>query len=428
MAWLLTLVLLLAPAGHAQTKKQTTPPPAKPPIQTDWPLVALNLEGNKIYPTSRLLAMTGLKIGQIVNKAVFEAARDRLVATGAFSRVDFHFEPDPAGKGFTGTFQVFELEEVLPYRFDDLPAPEPSLRDYLHQRETLFIDKIPATQEILTRCAAEIQEFLKSTPFNDKVVAKVISDPDLVVVFRPNKPPAVIGEVKFTGNNILPTYLLQNTLSGVAIGVPYSEPRVRQLLESSIRPLYEARGRVRVSFPKVSAEKAKDVDGMVVSIEVNEGPSYDMGEIRFDGTSFASEELLKIANWKPGDISNFDEIQAGLERIYKRYRHDGYLRPSATVERKYDDTGKKVDLVVHITLGAVYRFGKVAFEGLDLDGEAAVRKMWGMKPGSPFNADYPDYFLQRIKEEDLFENLKKTRSETKVDEAAHTVDVTLYFR
>jgi len=47
------------------------------------------------------------------------------------------------------------------------------------------------------------------------------------------------------------------------------------MLDASIRPIYDARGRVRVSFPKIETEKAKDVEGLIVTVTVDEGDSYD---------------------------------------------------------------------------------------------------------------------------------------------------------
>jgi hypothetical protein len=36
-------------------------------------------------------------------------------------------------------------------------------------------------------------------------------------------------------------------------------------------------------------------------------------------------------------------------------------------------------------------------------------------------------FLKDVRDQELFDNLGKTRSETKIDEKTHTVDVKLYF-
>ena len=54
--------------------------------------------------------------------------------------------------------------------------------------------------------------------------------------------------------------------------------------------------------------------------------------------------------------------------------------------------------------------------------------MWTLKEGKPYNPDYPDYFLSRVREEGIFDNLGETHSEPKENEQAHTVDVTVYFK
>jgi outer membrane translocation and assembly module TamA len=86
-----------------------------------------------------------------------------------------------------------------------------------------------------------------------------------------------------------------------------------------------------------------------------------------------------------------------------------------------------VDLIVHIKEGPQFLFGKLTIEGLDLNAEAAIRKMWNMKEGKPYNGDYPDLFLNRVREEGIFDNLKRTRAAQKINEQDRTVDVTLYF-
>jgi outer membrane protein insertion porin family len=62
-----------------------------------------------------------------------------------------------------------------------------------------------------------------------------------------------------------------------------------------------------------------------------------------------------------------------------------------------------------------------------LNGEAEINRIWTLKEGKTFNPDYPDYFLNRIKEEGLFENLGKTKAEIKVNEKTHIADVNITF-
>jgi outer membrane protein assembly factor BamA len=83
---------------------------------------------------------------------------------------------------------------------------------------------------------------------------------------------------------------------------------------------------------------------------------------------------------------------------------------------------------MHIDEGPQFLFGKLRIEGLDLNGEAAIRKMWTHQEGTPFNPEYPDYFLRHVHEEGIFDNLGETHAETKIDDKTHIVNVALYFK
>ncbi len=199
-------------------------------------------------------------------------------------------------------------------------------------------------------------------------------------------------------------------------------------MEASIRPLYEARGRIRVSFPKIITERSTKSDGVVAIVTVNEGPSYNLGEVRFTGVAANQvAELAKVADFKKGDVANFDDVKAGLERVYKRYRNNGYLQVTSNVNRDIHDDTHTVNLSVELQPGAQYRFGKLEISGLDIISEPAIRKAWGPMEGKPYQPEYADAFLARMRDESVFENLGKTRSEARIDEASKTVDVTLYF-
>jgi outer membrane translocation and assembly module TamA len=111
----------------------------------------------------------------------------------------------------------------------------------------------------------------------------------------------------------------------------------------------------------------------------------------------------------------------------KRLRREGYMRVSLTAERHINDAKKIVDLAIKPELGPQFLFGALAIEGLDLNGEAAIKKLWALQPGKPFNVDYPDYFLEQVRDQGLFDGLGKTKSDKKIDEQTRTVDVTLSF-
>ena len=192
--------------------------------------------------------------------------------------------------------------------------------------------------------------------------------------------------------------------------------------------MYEEKGRIRVAFPEITAKKAETNDGVVVTVAINEGPVYNLGTVTLAGASEAEiEQIQKSDDWHKGETVNFTNVEASLEKIRKRLRGQGYLRADTRVIREIRDEDHTVNLTVNIVRGAQFTLGKLTIEGLDVISEPAIRKIWKIEPGQPFQEGYPEAFLNRVRDEGIFDNLGKTRAETNIDENSHLVDVTLFF-
>ena len=433
---LFILLLLLAAVCTAGPQNRRVRKPAAAPAPTpqaaeptSWPLETLAVEGAHNYTAEQILAVAGLHLGQHADKAEFEAARERLMATGAFDMIGYRFAPAKDGKGYDATIEVSELGQMYPLRFEDLPASDAQLRAWLKQKDPLFGDKIPATKPEIDRYVQWLSEYLAGNGYREPVAGKVTSETnsDLIVLFRPAKARPSIARVKFTNTGDLPAGMLQTAMHGVAVGALYTEPDFRVLLDTTARPRYEARGMIRVEFPKIETEPAKDVDGIEVTVQVEPGPAYKLGRVSFTGSDSSNRELAKLANLKSNESVNFDDVKAAQERIAQSLRRSGYLQAASQVKRDVNDRDHVVDLAFEIAPGPQFALGKLNIVGLDIESEPVIRKMWGLQPGKPFNVEYPDHFLSVVKESGTFDNLKSTRAGTKVNANDHTVDVTLYF-
>jgi outer membrane protein assembly factor BamA len=275
---------------------------------------------------------------------------------------------------------------------------------------------------VLDRFAKAVAEFLKEP----QVTAKVLSNRngELAVVFQPNSLPSV-AEVMFKGNDLFATRELQEIVAGAAIGAIYTEERFREIIDTSLRPLYESKGRIRVAFPKFETRPAEKVNGLVVTVHINEGPVYELRNVSLAG---GPESLLKEGAFRLGETVRFDQVQEGVKRIEAAMKRAGYIDAKTAVDRNIDDKAKKLDLVIRATPGQQYKFGKLDIDGLDIQTEPHIRKLWNMKTNQPFNAEYPDYFLSRLQSDGVFENLGKTASTLKRDDQNRLVDVTLHFK
>ncbi|MBI1896018.1 MAG: FtsQ-type POTRA domain-containing protein [Acidobacteria bacterium] len=415
-------------ADKPDARRPSTPKPAAPPassVSRAWPIASIRIEGNRNYSEEQVLRAAGISTGQAAGKVELDAARDRLLNTGAFQTVGYRFEPQ--GSGIAVTFEVAEISQVFPYRFEALEIDQRAFADWMKNRDPLFGVKLPATEAVLKRYAQAVGEFLAAAGKREEVTARLApeSGDQLVIVFRPANLPSV-AEVRFRGNQIIDERTLQRAVSGAGVGALYTEARFQQVLDNSVRPLYEAKGKIRVAFPKLTTEPAQDVKGLAVTVEVREGETYQLGKVDLAGEG-ASPSLLKEGRFKTGETADFNEVQAGIERMIQRLRRSGYLNARARPERRVDDAAKRVDVTLHLDPGPRYTFGKLTIEGLDIQTEPHIRKLWGLKPGDPFDAAYAEYFLQQLRERDLFENLGTTRPSVKLDDQSRTADVTLLF-
>ena len=419
--------VLAAPAAPQTARKKRTATAAPNPETGTFPILKLGVRGNDAFTGDQILAVTGLKQGERVTAADFETARQRLLSTGAFEQAGFeyHFGSEASGPGFLATFEVKEVPQFYAMSFEDFPAPESELRRCLQQKDPLFGPKIPVTQTFLDRYTGFIEQCLAPYNFKEHVKAQLTADysPDLTILFRPSTPRPNIAEVFFTNTGDILPAALQTAIAGAAIGLGYTERRFRAILDSTIRPIYEAKGYVRVSFPSIATKPSDNVKGLAVTVKVEPGPVYKLMSVRVSG----AEDIPPLMKYKPGEVANFDKVKAAQARLDDILRRRGYLHETTQELRTIDDSGHTVSVTLRASPGPQYLTGNLTIVGLDVISEPAIRKIWGLAPGKPFNAAYPDHFLKVVRDEGLFDNLGPTSSATTVHEDTKTVDVTLTF-
>jgi len=404
--------------------------PSKPVPPRGFPVDSIAIEGNRILSASAIVAASGIGRGETGNSAIFDAARDRLLASGYFDTVSYRYKPSASG-GYEVAFEVQEVTLLYPIRVDALPVSTEEITAYLKSKDPLFTGKMPGTREVLRRTAQEIEAYLAAKGHAQEVAGRVIAiAPErLEVDFTPIRGLPAVATVTFEGSKAIEAITLRNKINEVAFGLPFSDAGFRLLLQSQIVPLYEAKGYLRVTFPKVVTTPATDVTGVDVNVTVDEGSEYKLVRVAVAGRSAAeSAKILKRAKLPQLTVANFEEVTQAAQRVKDSMRKQGFLDAEVTTDRKLDDVKKTVEFFLILETGPEYTFGTLTVNGLGLDGEAAIRKMWSVKHGDSFPQGYPDFFLGKVKEEGIFDNLGDMKADPNINEETHVVDVTLDFK
>ena len=394
---------------------------------TTLPISAIAVTGNKSLKTEAIIAVSGLKINDPGSAAAFDAARDRLLATGYFDVVSYSYRQQDLG--FALTFTVGEVSHVFPLSVEALPITLNQMLELLKSKDPLFNGLLPGTKPSVDRAAAAVEEYLKPTNPDIRVRARVMAiGPDHYrIQFSPAEGLPVIADVAFEGSTVIKASELHEVMVVNGIGQVFSEADVQNLLDKFVRPLYEKQGYMRVNFTKITSAPDPKVKGLDVHVTVEDGPRFQLGNVSVRGEITDTRRILRIANLPTSGFANGDDLEQAATRIRDTLRGEGYLDVSVSTNRTINDDRKTVDATFDVTPGAVYTFGHLEVLGLGLDGEAAIRKMWGVKSGDPFPGGYPDHFVQSVKAEGLFDNLGAITQTPTINRQTHVVDVSLHF-
>ncbi len=419
--------LLAAQSSEQSTEHQAAVKKEPPP----GPLHSISIKGNQLYSSPAIIKESGLQIGQRVSEQTIEQARAKLQSTELFNNVSYRYkftaDKPPA---YDLTFEVAENEQLFPMRFERLGVAPDAVRQYLRDHVELYSDRIPGTEGVLRRYTAAVQQFVRQTLPSFKVKALVSNDDpqQLAVLFTSDQPAPTISQVLVSGNQAIDTGTILRAVNQVAIGAPLSDTRLKLILDGAIKPLYAAKGYAAVTFPKVETEPAKTNLGVVVKVEIKDGPLFKFGAIRFHGSGMDEDEIRSNIPFKPGQTFNAAQVDNFRLDMVRRMKRKGLLDASVTTEAQPDDDQRAVNVTYNVVPGEVYNFQKLDVQGLDITSEPAISKLWGEKPGHPFNPEYPDFFLKRVQEQGLFDNLAGTRSDYTADASTHNVVVHLYFK
>ncbi len=393
-----------------------------------FPLREIDFEGSPSFEDGDLAAVTGLEIGQPVRKRDFDAALRKLNETGVFESLRYRFEPH--GDGYRLTIAVREVPELFPVRFDGFGSPAAALEDLLRGSLPLYTGIVPGGGPMVRMVVNALQGWWRGQGGEEEVVANIVPSGAgrFEMVIGPERQTFNIAFARFSNTGQVDALELQRTFNQVVVGEPYSEARLRELLHYNARPLYTEHGYMGVQFCPCEASPDPDSEGLLVDVRVEQGEVYLFGEINWPDPLPVAPDSLKKVNWiASGAVANIKAAYETMAAISEGMKRQGFMKAQATFAERVDDERRRVDLDIQIAPGIQYTFSRLIIEGLDILSEPAVRKRWGMQSGDLFDVRYPAYFLDRVKADEMFENLKRTSWSVETDDTKGLVDVTLEF-
>ena len=379
---LLALMLLLLPATAQQ--RQT--------------LGRLEFVGLKRLNRDQVVAMTGLRVGQVVDAQVLDTAAGELLKTGLFRKLSYRVHNSPNNQAIV-TFQVEESAVSLPVVFENFVwFSDEEIVAAIRKDVLYFNGTSPASGEVPDRIAAALQRLLSEKHITGQVdYLPYISKDKEELLYSVKGARIPVCSLHFPGASAVPEADLVKA-SQPLFKTDYSKKDIATFAPLNLLPLYRHRGYLHAEFqpPSATLEASAQCSGGVnVTIPVTEGSSYRWAKSIWDGNDKLSvEDLATALGMNPGDIADGVKIDAGLKNIARAYAQRGYLTPTIKESPEYDDAASLVSYRFNITEGPRYFMGNVIITGVTPTEAEELKSKWTLGPNAVFDESYLEQFRQ----------------------------------
>ncbi len=394
-------------------------PAAAPAAQGSVKIEKILLEGNDRLTQDAFLALTSVRPGEVYSEARLRQEFNKIWASGLLE--DLSIDVTDGKEGKIVTFHIKERPIVASVEFTGSKALTSStILDKLKENSAdiktgtvLDYTKLKKTEAALRFMAAE-------KGFPDAVVTSKVQTmgrSQVALVFNIQEgPKARIDKVKFLNekafSQIKLRYTMKKTrphwfLSWITRHDIYSEGRYYEDIKA-VRELFESHGYLDVDIgdpiidSRFNAKHTKK--WLTLSIPINEGVSYKLGTVGFEGNHvFTDAELKKLFFLKEGKV--LDKVGLGfiIKSIEAKYGEKGYIYATATpIFDKHPDTGI-CNVSLSITEDQVYFVNRIEFLGNTQTRDYVLRREMRVYEQEVFNYVLYQRGLYRLKQTGLFD-------------------------
>jgi outer membrane protein insertion porin family len=343
------------------------------PTEESDTLQSISIEGlRRLDPeavTKKLLS----KIGDPYSADTVRTDIHSIFSMGYFSDITADLKDMAAGKSLTFTVKekAFVKNISLSGRVE---LDETKIMDILTIKENTILDHALVKEE-----AERIRILYESDGFYLATVEPDITTDGIEasINFKINEGNAVkVRRIKIIGNKAFSDRKILKKMETKKAGFfsyitksgKYNEYVFDNDLRSIIK-LYNDKGYINAVISDKSVLLDENKKFFHISIAIDEGAQFRLGDIKISGEILTTEEdLLDNIDIKEGDIFNKSELSRGLRLISSAYGDKGWANASVQTDTRINEEEGTVDLYIDITKNDL-----VYIERIDISGNTRTR-------------------------------------------------------
>src|SRR3989440_8979504 len=423
----------------------------------------VDIIGNRRLRKDDILYYVQTRPGDVYNPAQVQRDLQALLALGFFDKVESRVTVEDAPRGgVLITFYVKELPIIRDIQFEGLHSvPESDVLKAFRERRVGVSKESILDPVKLKNAERVLKELLSAKGHPNAVVSanlESVSATSSAITFVVNEGARVrVAEIRFTGSKVFKSGTLRDQMKYVKEAGLFSRIKELDILDREKldydlhhvdnymrskgylqarhgEPIIAGLGRRHTGFPILQLPFLSSTDDVLrITIPINEGKLFRVGDLKIEGNSIFSEQIIKgVIGLQKGDVANGEAISKALyENLKKAYGSQGFIQYTAEITPTFKDNPQKpdegvADFVITIDEGKQFTLRRLEFTGNTFTRDNVLRREVLINEGDIYNQTLFEYSVTRLNQLGYFNPIDKEKdADYRTNEEEGLVDVTL---
>ena len=401
-----------APAKKNGGKKKTAPVQVSAPAASQLTVRKIEVVGNRKIEKDAILAKISSQVNSSYSAQAIRKDVQSLFSLGFFN--DIEVSREVVGSDVNLTFKVLEKPSIVEIVYEgnsEIKSEDIADAAGLKAYQLLNMAKVKDSVEKVQKLYEDKGFFLAKV---DIAVETIKADETVRIVFKINENDKVkVKKITFLGNKHLSDGQLKSKMltqeGGFFSGLSGSGQYKQEMFERDVqilRFLYWNQGYVQAKVDRPQVTVTPDKKNIYISIRVEEGDQYEVGDVDFAGDIlFPKAELFEAIKIDDNGVFAYDVLQKDISELTAKYGDMGYAYANVIPRTAFNAKDRKVSLIFEFDKGSKVYFGKISMVGNSKTRDKVIRRELKIHEGELYNETRRRQSLENIQRLGYFEEV-----------------------
>ncbi len=385
---------------------------ASAPVYAAGVVKGISISGQKKIEESAIRAKLVSKVGEPYSQETVRKDIQALFETGYFN--DVIVNRKAVGGDTQLTYRVVEkptMTEILFEGNDEVEDTELQEASGLKAFEILDMAKVRQAVDKMAKLYEDKGFFLAKITHEVKPDSK--DGVRLIFNIRENDK-VKVAHIRFLGNRNIPSGRLKGVMATQEGGFfsfmsgsgSYKQDAFDRDVQALYYLVYYNEGYIQAKIDRPQVYVTPDKKNIDITIRIDEGEKYSVGDVSFAGDLlFSDQELFDAIKIKQGGLFVYSTMQSDLNALQAKYGDLGYAYANIIPRTRIREKDRLVDITYEIDKGNKVYIGKINVKGNTKTRDKVVRREMRIYEGELYHETRKRESLANIKRLGFFDEV-----------------------